>query len=366
MKAKVTIIVPVYNVKDYLAECLESLIRQTYDGIEILCVDDGSTDGSADILKSYENEKKITVIKKQNGGLSSARNAGLEKCNTKYVMFCDGDDSFDATMCEKMVNAVEQDDSDLAVCGTNIIYSAHGEMEKSDERYYRIRYNGHKRINDEIIINTNVSVSNKIFKMDIINKNKLKFPEGLNNEDFYFYNLYMCYASSITFVNERLFNYERREGSIMSENFDGNTLSLDHLIIAEKLFQQYKKNGYLKNHVDLFWEQWWGSYWFSFEYTSPKLRRQVYDRGRKFVKENLGQFPPSDKELVKNIKRLFRNKIFLVPHKTKTMIEGIYGKVNIGYRQQKYINYNIEQLIDRCSELSQRLDKIEGEINNLK
>lgn len=358
MKAKITIIVPVYNVEKYLANCLDSLINQTYKNIEIVCVNDGSTDRSSDILDDYaKKDKRIRIIKKKNGGLSSARNAALEKCETEYVMFCDSDDSFNREMCEKMLGALERDNSDIVVCDTNVIYSAHEEMKRSDERYYSLRYNGKKKITDEVILNTNVSVSNKIFKVDIIHKNKLSFPEGLNNEDFYFYNIYMSYASEISFVNEKLYNYERRDGSIMSGNFKNNKLSLDHLKIAEKIFKEYKKSGFLVKHTDLFWRQWRGSYWFSFEHTSPNMRGMVFEEGRVFMKKYLEKYPPKDTDLKNNIKWTFANKIvaFLKRGVRKVTI-GAYGKINIGYRQQKYINYNIRKLQKEYDDLLLRLD----------
>lgn len=363
MKAKITVIVPVYNVEEYLPSCLDSLINQTYKNIEIVCVNDGSTDGSGEILKDYtKKDQRIKVINKKNGGLSSARNAALEKCNTEYVMFCDSDDSFNEKMCEKMVYAIEKDGSDIAVCDTNVIYSAHEEMRESDEQYYDLKYKGKKMVTDDVILNTNVSVSNKIFKMEIIRKNELTFPEGLNNEDFYFYNIYMSYASDISFVKEKLYNYERRDGSIMSENFEKDKLSLDHLKIAEKIFKVYKKSGFLVKHTDLFWAQWRNSYWFSFEHTSLNMRGRVFDEGKAFMKKYLENYPPKNDDLKSNIKWTFANKLVaFLKRGARRVTVGMYEKINIGYRQQKYINYNIRRLQKKYDDLSERLDRMINE-----
>lgn len=362
MKARITIIVPVYNVEDYLVVCLDSLVNQTYKAIRIVCVDDGSTDNSREILEEYaKKDQRIEIIKKKNGGLSSARNAALEKCNTEYVMFCDSDDSFNKKMCEEMLMVLEKDGSDIAVCGTNVIYSAHEEMKDSDEEYYSLKYDGKKRVTDEVILNTNVSVSNKIFKMDIIHDNRLSFPEGLNNEDFYFYNVYMSYASTISFVGEKLYNYERRDGSIMSDNFKAERLSLDHLKIVEKIFEKYKKSGFLVKHTDLYWEQWRRSYWFSFEHTSPSMRGQVLEEGKAFVKKNLEKYPPDD-DLKKNIRSIFASKLVkFLKRGIRKAVVGPYSKINIGYRQQKYINYNIKKLQKDYEDLLDRLDGLTKE-----
>lgn len=363
MKAKITIIVPVYNVEDYLASCLDSLINQTYKDIEIVCVNDGSTDGSGEILKNYaKKDRRIKVINKKNGGLSSARNAALEKCNTEYVMFCDSDDSFNEKMCEKMIGVIEKDGSDLAVCEKNIIYYVHEGMRESDERYYSLKYSGKKNIDDEVTLNTNVSVLNKIFRMEIIKENKIKFPNGLNNEDFYFYNAYMSVAETISFVHEPLYNYARRENSIMSNNFETNTYSIDHLKIAEKLFGFYKKNGFLDKHADLFWRQWLLSYWFSYDYTSPKLRGQVFDEGKAFMKKYLEKYPPKNDDLKSNIEWTFANKLVaFLKRGARRVAVGTYEKINIGYRQQKYINYNIRRLQKEYDDLSERLDRMINE-----
>lgn len=360
MKVKITVIVPVYNVEEYLATCLDSLINQTYKEIKIVCVNDGSKDGSQKILEEYaKKDARIEVINKKNGGLSSARNVALEKCDTEYVMFCDSDDSFNEKMCEVMLDTMEKDKSDVAVCEKNIIYYVHEEMRESDERYYGLKYYGKKRINDEVILNTNVSVLNKIFRMEVIRKYDLSFPEGLNNEDFYFYNAFMSRATTISFVHEKLYNYVRRGDSIMSKNFEAGTLSLDHLKIAEKLFGEYKKSGFLAKHTDLFWEQWRSSYWFSFDHTSPDMRERIYEEGKSFVRKYLEKYPPEDDELRSNIKWTFANKfVAFLKRGARKVTVGAYGRVNIGYKQQRYINYNIRRLQKKYSDLSERLDKI--------
>ena len=363
MKNKLSIIVPVYNVQDYLEECLDSLINQTYKDLAIICVNDGSTDKSSDILKQYaKKDKRIKIINKKNGGLSSARNVGLKECKTEYVMFCDSDDSYNKKMCEKMLGVIEKDQSDIAICGTNIIYDAHKEMKKSDDKYYSLKYHGRQRITDEVILNTDVATCNKLFKMKLIEEHKISFPEGLNNEDFYFYNAYMSVATIASYVDDKLYNYKRRDGSIMSKNFEMGSLSLDHLKVAEKLFDFYKKQGFLKKHVDLFWEQWRLSYWFSYEHTSPDKRKVVFEEGKKFVKKNINDYPPEDKELRNNLKVIFESKLIkAIKYGPGRVGRGIYKKVNIGYRQQLYINQSIERLQSRYDKLTERLDKIAKE-----
>ena len=145
----------------------------------------------------------------------------------------------------------------------------------------------------------------------------------------------------------------------MSKNFEKGSLSLDHLKIAEKLFGFYKREGFLKKHIDLFWEQWRLSYWFSFEHTSPDMRSQVVKEGKKFVEKHLEKYSPEDIELKNNIKGIFANKFIKAMRRgCRRIVVGSYEKVNIGYRQQKYINYNIERLQERHSNLAERVERL--------
>lgn len=362
MKAKISVVVPVYNVEEFLPKCLDSLIGQTYKNIKIICVDDGSTDGSLKTLRDYEKkDKRILVTSKKNGGLSSARNAGLKKCDTEYVMFCDSDDYYASRMCEKMLSTIEKDNSDLVVCTQNVIYLTHDEMRESDRNYYRLNYVGKQYIHEELVLKTDVSVLNKIFRMDIIKKHNIEFPEGLNNEDFYFYNAYMSVSSSISFVNQKLYNYVRREGSIMSENFDADKLSLDHLMVAEKLFDFYKKTDFLARHKNLFWKQWVMSFWFSVEHSSKKYKEEIFEKARDFIRKNFEEWMPDDKEVKWEVKRILNNDIFgKVKHKLRSGLVRTYKKVNLRYKQQNFINAELEDLMAKNEELLDRLENLEG------
>ena len=360
VKAKITVIVPVYNVEKYLRKCLDSLIDQTYKNIKIVCVNDGSTDSSAKILEEYQKkDSRILIINKENGGLSSARNAALKKCDTEYVMFCDSDDTFSLRMCEKMLTSIEEDNSDIAVCTQNVIYHTHEEMRESDRNYYRLNYYGKNEVDDELIIKTDVSVLNKIFRTSIINKNNISFPEGINNEDFYFYNAYMSVSKTVTFVNQRLYNYVRRANSIMSSNFEAEHLSLDHLLSAEKLFDFYEKTGFIKEHADLFWQQWVQSFWFSIEHTSDNHKTEVKTHAREFANKYFNDYLPNNPKVVNEVKYIINNSIISkVKRKARQVLASTYKKVNIKYRQQSYINAELETIQTKNNELVDRIENL--------
>ena len=114
---KVSILVPVYNVEAYLPKCLDSLIGQTLREIEIICIDDGSTDRSGEILDEYaEKDKRIHVVHQENGGLAFARNKALDLVKTEYLTFVDSDDYIDVRMLEKMLQIIQEKQADICIC----------------------------------------------------------------------------------------------------------------------------------------------------------------------------------------------------------------------------------------------------------
>ena len=118
----VSVIIPVYNAEQYLTETIGSLIHQTLANIEIICIDDGSTDGSLALLKKYaKRDKRIKVYHQKNAGVATARNEGLRRASGKYIMWCDSDDTYTPNMCLKMFNIMERRRVDLAICSQNVI-----------------------------------------------------------------------------------------------------------------------------------------------------------------------------------------------------------------------------------------------------
>lgn len=361
MKPEVTVIVPVYNVEKYLPDCLNSLVGQTLKNIAIVCVNDDSTDSSLEILKKYAaKDKRISIINKKNGGLSSSRNAGLKGCKTELVMFCDGDDGFAPTMCEKLVNAIKESGADFAACGVDVQYLADEKLKKSDNEYYRIKYCGKRRLNHNIILNTDVSVCNKIFRMSTIKKYGIDFPEGLNNEDFYFYNAYAGVSRTAYFIDEKLYNYIRREGSIMNQDFTREGLSMDHLIVAEKLFDFYEKIKREKTNIDLLWQLWINSYWFSICHSSKKSACTIRQHAKQFVKGKQEYLALASQEirtfinrnvLSSDLGRLFRRA-------GRFIFKGNWlTKISVSTRQRRFIERKINDLSADCNKNIEKIKK---------
>ena len=202
---KVSIIVPVYNVEEYLERCLDSLVNQTLKDIEIIIVNDGSTDGSKEIIQEYINKyKNIVYLEKKNGGLSSARNYGIPYAKGEYIGFVDSDDYVELTMYEKMYNKAVEEKSDMVEC--DFIWEYPNKKREDIGKMYSSK--------KEAIVEARVVAWNKIIKKDIIEKTKITFPEGLRYEDIEFFYKIVPYLNKISFVKEELVHYVQRGSSI--------------------------------------------------------------------------------------------------------------------------------------------------------
>lgn len=306
---EISIIVPIYNVEPYIETCLKSLVGQTFRDTEIVCVDDCGTDASMDMVQRFaEKDNRIRIVRHQvNKGLSAARNTGLNVVRSPYVMFCDSDDFYAPDMCEKMYRAIQTFGCDVAICATNIIYEKNEDWRASDDYYYSLKFNGKQNVSMRVLKNTDVSMWNKIFKKEIIDKYEIRFPEGLKFEDAFFFNAYAVFAKTAFFLNEKLYNYKRRQGSIMEETFNKkNSDSIHHLEIAIKLHEFYRKWGMLESWYEYFAEFFVGYYDLALAHAvTERDTNRVNERGAAFAKEWLKDtdlLPLPLKERIERIK----------------------------------------------------------------
>jgi len=236
---KVSVIVPVYNVENYLAKCLDSLVNQTLKDIEIIVVNDGSPDNSQDIIDKYA--KKYSVIKaykKENGGLSDARNYGIKKASGEYIAFVDSDDYVDTSMYEKMYNKAIENNYDIVVCDLNYIYP-----DKKIEAYSNIP-NDTDNIN-KVFLNIYPAAWNKLFKKELL-KN-IEFKKGIWFEDVEFIYRLLPRIKTIGVIHEHLYQYLQRNGSITRKkdqriyNYIDNLNGVVEYYKENNLFHKYHK-----------------------------------------------------------------------------------------------------------------------------
>ena len=207
---KLSVIVPVYNVEKYLGKCLDSLVNQTMDNIEIIVVNDESPDKSQDIIDKYAKKyKNIHAVKKKNGGLSSARNYGLKYAKGEYVTFVDSDDYVKENMYEIMYKRAKDNNFDIVACDINYVYPNYEESVYTDPKHdsFNIR---------EVFINLYPTVCTKIFKRELFANNNLEFKNGVWYEDVEMMYRLLPYVKSIGVVHIPFYQYLQRNESITS------------------------------------------------------------------------------------------------------------------------------------------------------
>ena len=214
----VSVIVPVYNVKQYLEECIESIIEQTHQNLNIILVDDGSTDGSSGVCDLWaERDSRIHTMHKQNGGLSSARNAGLRAASGEYVLFVDSDDRISTALVERSLERITNDGSDICLF-KHILYddetsttSDYKESHKfppdtiSDSKEALLNL-FHQRIHNYAVL--------RVVKSELYKRIDFTFPNGMYMEDLATTAWLLSNAKSISYLNEPLYYYRTRSGSI--------------------------------------------------------------------------------------------------------------------------------------------------------
>ena len=213
-ETKVSIIVPVYNVEKYLIKCISSIGNQTYQNIEIICVNDGSTDYSKQLLNQYaEVDNRIKVLHKENGGLSSARNAGLDLATGDIIMFIDSDDWIEANTVEDIVLAFKDKSIDCVTFGIKA-YSEGNISQNLDgmNRYLKLKYEGIVDFNFDRALKTNIHVCNKAFRAE--NIKDLRFIEGLLYEDIFFMWYNFLHINKMFFLPDIYYHYRVHQGSI--------------------------------------------------------------------------------------------------------------------------------------------------------
>ena len=257
---KVSVIIPVYNVEKYLRECLDSVVNQTLREIEIICVDDGSTDSSLDILKEYASkDNRITVIAQQNLHAGVARNAGLAVARGEYLSFLDSDDFFELNMLEKLVDNITAFNSDIALCKCSLYKEDTKEISEK-ELDFSLNLNllpsdGYfipKKLAGRLFSVCQGFPWDKLFRKSFIEKNGRKFQNLMNTNDAYFSFTSLAMAEKVSFMKDRLIFKRHKHGTSLS---DGRNKHPDCFVYAidaiEKDLKRYKIYDLYKNS---FWE----------------------------------------------------------------------------------------------------------------
>lgn len=242
--AVVSVIVPMYKVEKYIERCLDSLVKQTFQDIEIICVDDGSPDKSGEIAERYAvQDKRIKVIHKKNAGLGMARNTGLKFANGKYVMFVDSDDFLSLNLVEDLINASVENHADTVIAGYSRFKNGLSSIVKNplEDHVFQgkdiitdILYKmiGTKRDGTDGI---NMAVWRVLFSLDLIKKNNLFFPSEREfiSEDIIFDLYYYPNSTCVSGIKNAGYQYCLNEGSL-TEKYNPNRFQMGKKLFLEK------------------------------------------------------------------------------------------------------------------------------------
>lgn len=230
----VSVIIPVYNVEPYLREALDSVVGQSYRDLEIIIVDDGSTDGSSEICDEYRCNPRVRVIHQGNRGLSNARNVGLDVSSGVYIAFLDSDDAFHPDFVRKMVDEIG--DADVAVCRFEV---HQGTLESRGQIYPRLKkrvYSRKEALRALADGKINVAVWNKLYRRELWRE--IRFPDGHNYEDIHTtYRIFDC-CEHVKVLDQVLYLHRKRPGSITQvwtkNNIEDRKLAHDDLLAFVK------------------------------------------------------------------------------------------------------------------------------------
>lgn len=234
---KISIIVPLYNMEAYLAKTLDSLIAQTLQDIEILCIDDGSTDSSPDILERYRRlvPQKIKVFRKVNGGIADARNFGLSKVTAPYFAFVDSDDTVEPNMMETLYLKAIETKAQMVTC--NFWWS--------EEKGERLQKDGPYLNQKELLTHMFATLWNKLYETAWIRSTNLSFPTGYRYEDASFLYKLVPYLERWSYVDEAFIHYLQRPGSITHNH---NDKVKDMIHVFEDLLLHYHHKGFYESY----------------------------------------------------------------------------------------------------------------------
>lgn len=244
MSALLSVIVPVYNVAAFLPRCLESLIHQTHRNMEIICVNDGSTDGSASILDEYAaKDTRIKVIHQKNAGVSVARNRGLDAATGEFLTFVDADDWVEPESYEKAVSAMDEG-VDLVCFGAHVDGEIDPVYRDILVRHLTVQARYRVSLAPELQVELGGEIWNKLYRREVIERGTVRFPVGqAYGEDKVFYFCYASQAKAVSCLPDSLYHYCQHEGSAMTQYASACNPGLVAQCVLEQVRQYYALHG---------------------------------------------------------------------------------------------------------------------------
>lgn len=286
---KVSVVIPIYNVEDYLEECLDGVVNQTLTDIEIICINDGSTDSSLEILNEYaSNDKRITVIDQENGGHAVATNRGMKLAKGEYLYLMDSDDIIDIHTLEETVKIADERDVDFVIFQAINYYMDTGEY-KEQENYSMNEladFVADSVFNwkdiKEYIFSITVTPWSKIYKREFIEKNNCEFPEGLVFDDNIFFWEVLFSAERITFYRKHLFT---RRWHSASSTMSGNRNFLDSIEIFKLMWQTFQHFNAFEEFKDILYNRRVSTGFWRLKNINKQYRQEYFEKYKESLME---------------------------------------------------------------------------------
>lgn len=308
---KISVIIPVYNTEKYLSKCLESVINQTLKDIEIIVINDGSTDSSQNIIDLYiSKDDRIISIIKENGGLSDARNMGIDNSNGNYLAFIDSDDYIDEYMLENMYNLSQKHQSEIVLC----------DLVKVNEKGEEFRdLPQSPQLADKIILKDDFTIfgemscfaCNKIFKKSLFNKHR--FKKGIHFEDIELIPKLVLDSTVLSKINQPFYKYFERQDSITKSH---TKRGLDMFLAVNEVSNYFKNSVYNNSKTDLKRFQIFQGYYSYLAYVAYVKDKSLKKNMLFALSEFLFSNSINKKEII-NYKRFNNNYLMSLPNKKK-------------------------------------------------
>ncbi len=344
-KPIISVIVPVYNVEYYLPKCLDSILSQTFSNIEIICVNDGSTDGSRKILEQYsKKDSRIKIVDKKNGGLSSARNAGMKVAVGEFYSFVDSDDWIDNTMLEKLYENITTLNTEISICAVHQFDETNQKIDDSNP-YYTLEFFDKSFDNavfsyketKPFIMDVCVMAWNKLYRRSLIEKCNAEFPDGLIFEDGPFFFSIFFKTQRVSIVREFLYYYRiNRKNSIIQK---AGKKFLNVIDVAEIMYSKIKDLPDFEDIKYTFFRKKVEDFIYRFEHLKPKYKSD-------FAKKLKEESSLADRNLFPSsmVRGKFRYNYFLFENLStgsiwnyvlgKLRIKSMYKLMEIMYREE--------------------------------
>ena len=236
MKDLISIIVPVYNVEDYLERCIESILKQTYDDLEIILINDGSSDGSLKICKDYENkDPRIVLVNQENKGVSYARNIGLEICKGQYIMFVDSDDHISARTVQELLNDINTYEADMSICSFLKVFDD-SDIVIDEYNNTTLKLNSEKALSLLLDDHELCVPWGKLYKATLFSH--LRFDTEKYNEDMFTIHQLFDACNNIALSNNPLYYYNQKGVSLTRSRFNYKKLDMVEAIDVWYIFMK--------------------------------------------------------------------------------------------------------------------------------